>query len=50
MHGLNNVYVQMVPLIKRSADTLVDKFRETAESGESVEVMRYIYYSIMFCG
>ena len=29
----------MVPLIKRSTDTLVAIFGEKAESGESIEVM-----------
>ena len=32
----------MVPLVKKSADTLMDKFREKAESGESIEIMRCI--------
>ena len=32
----------MVPLVKKSADTLVDKFREKAESGESIEIMRCV--------
>lgn len=37
-----HIIVQMVPLVKKSADSLVDKFREKAESGESIEVMRCI--------
>ena len=35
----------MVPLVKKSADTLVDKFREKAESGESMEIMRCINFT-----
>lgn len=34
-----SLLVQMLPLIKRSADTLVEKMDELAESGESTDVM-----------
>ena len=30
----------MVPLIKRDADTLVQKFEEKAKSGESIDVVK----------
>ena len=32
---------QMVPLLKKSSDVLVEKMGEFAESGKSVEVFRY---------
>ena len=32
---------QMIPLIKNSTDTLVEKFGEMAESGRSYELFRY---------
>ena len=38
---------QMVPLLKRSTDTLVEKMREFAISGKSMEVFRYNYSLIV---
>ena len=35
-------YTQMVPLIKKSSDILVEKMGEFAESGKTVELFRYI--------
>lgn len=32
----------MVPLVKKSTTTLVEKFGEKAESGESIELMRLV--------
>ena len=34
--------VQMVPLLKKSSDVLVEKLGEFAESGKSVEMFRYV--------
>lgn len=34
--------VQMVPLIKKSTDTLVEKIGEKADKGESIEIMALV--------
>ena len=34
------IYTQMVPLIKKSSDVLVEKMGEFAESGKTVELFR----------
>ena len=32
----------MVPLVKRSADTLVELFGEKAGTGESIDILKYV--------
>ena len=32
----------MVPLVKRSADTLVKLFGEKADTGESIDILKYV--------
>lgn len=32
----------MVPLVKRSADTLVELFGEKADTGESIDILKYV--------
>ena len=36
-----NTIMQMVPLVQRSVESLVNVFRERAESGKSFEFFRY---------
>ena len=38
----------MVPLIKRSTDVLVEKMGEFAESGNTVELFKYVYVYVKY--
>ena len=44
--------IQMVPLLNKSSDVLVEKLGEFAESGKSVEMFRYVvsYMEFIICG
>ena len=42
IHNVIWLSIQMVPLMLNSCETLVEKLGESAESGKSVDVFRYV--------